>query len=98
MVVLYALYKGDGVSITELSKKSYLDNSTLTGLIDRLERAHFVSRVDVPEDRRSYYIYLTEEANAIRDQAIAIMQSVAKTMLEGMQKYNIQNYCINNFC
>lgn len=89
LVVLYALYKGDGVSITELSKKSYLDNSTLTGLIDRLERAHFVSRVDVPEDRRSYYIYLTEEANAIRDQAIAIMQSVAKTMLEGCSEEEV---------
>jgi DNA-binding MarR family transcriptional regulator len=45
--------------------------------------------VDVPEDRRSYYIYLTEEANAIRDQAIAIMQSVAKTMLEGCSEEEV---------
>jgi len=92
LVVLYALFKGDGVSITELSKKSYLDNSTLTGLIDRLERAHLVSRVDVPEDRRSYCIYLTDEANAIREQAIAIMQSVAKTMLAGCSEEEVRAF------
>ena len=31
MAVLYALYKHDGISITELGKAIYLDNSTLTG-------------------------------------------------------------------
>ena len=38
MIVLYTLYKKDGASITDLSKRCYLDNSTLTGLMDRLER------------------------------------------------------------
>jgi DNA-binding MarR family transcriptional regulator len=81
MVVLYALYKGDGISITDLGKKVFLDNSTLTGLIDRLERAGLLIRTAVPEDRRSYNIHLTARANEIRDDVLAINRGVADFML-----------------
>lgn len=83
LVVLYALYKGDGISITDLSKRCFLDNSTLTGLIDRLERSGLVARVEVPGDRRSYSINLTKEAESIREQAGKIMDSAAEAMLAG---------------
>jgi DNA-binding MarR family transcriptional regulator len=90
VVVLYTLYKGDGISITELSKKSFLDNSTLTGLIDRMQRAQLVSRTDVPGDRRSYCIFLTQTANAMREKVVAIMEQVAQTMLEGCSQEEIR--------
>ena len=44
LIVLYTLYKQDGESITDLGRRCFLDNSTLTGLIDRLERLKLVSR------------------------------------------------------
>ena len=83
LIVLYTLYKKDGLSITDLGKRSFLDNSTLTGLIDRMERLHLLSRVDVPGDRRAFSIFLTPEALAIREEATQIMESVANTMLAG---------------
>jgi DNA-binding MarR family transcriptional regulator len=83
MSVLYALYKCDGISITGLSKNCYLDNSTLTGLIDRLERLDLVSRRNVPEDRRLYYIFLSEKAQSIREKVIDVMAQVSKIMLDG---------------
>lgn len=83
MVILYALYKGDGISITDLSKKVFLDNSTLTGLIDRLERAGLLIRLGVPGDRRAYNIHLTEKASEIRDAVLDVSSMVAETMLDG---------------
>ena len=83
MIILYTLYKQDGESITELGKRCFLDNSTLTGLIDRLERLQLLSRVAVPGDRRAYSIYLTDAGRAIREQVTEVMESVAQTMLAG---------------
>ena len=90
MIVLYTLYKKDGASITDLSKRSYLDNSTLTGLMDRLERLQLVSRVDVPGDRRAFSIFLTSQALAMREQVFEVMEKVATTMLAGCNEQEIE--------
>ena len=89
MIVLYTLYKKDGASITDLSKRCYLDNSTLTGLMDRLERLRLVQRVDVPGDRRAFSIFLTPEALAMRSQVTEVMEQVATTMLAGCSEQEI---------
>ena len=89
LIVLYTLYKQDGESITDLGRRCFLDNSTLTGLIDRLERLKLVSRVAVPGDRRAYSIFLTEEATAMRGQVIDVMVFVARTMLAGCSSREI---------
>ena len=89
MIVLYTLYKKDGASITDLSKRCYLDNSTLTGLMDRLDRLQLVSRVDVPGDRRAFSIFLTPQALAMREQVFAVMDKVAEIMLEGCSEQEI---------
>lgn len=89
MIVLYTLYKKDGASITDLSKRCYLDNSTLTGLMDRLERLQLVTRVDVPGDRRAFSIFLTPQALAMREQVFEVMEKVAEIMLEGCSEAEI---------
>lgn len=47
--------------MTGLSRTMAVENPTLTGLIDRLEKASFVTRKATPEDRRSFRIYITPE-------------------------------------
>lgn len=89
MVVLYSLFKKDSISISELSKNVLLDNSTLTGLIDRLERLDFVTRVDTPNDRRSYQIVLTEKAKLHQDAILQLMQDVELHMLKGCTEAEI---------
>jgi len=89
MIVLYTLYKKDGASITDLSKRCYLDNSTLTGLMDRLERLKLVRRVDTPGDRRAFSIFLTPEALAMREQVFEVMEKVAEIMLEGCSESEV---------
>ena len=83
MSVLYALYNGDGITITELSKKCYLDNSTLTGVIDRLEKSGLVLRGEHPDDRRQLLIYLTDTAKAKEPLIHDVMNRISTTMLAG---------------
>lgn len=89
LVVLYSLFNKDNISISELSKNVLLDNSTLTGLIDRLEKADLVLRIDTPNDRRSYQIILTEKAKAHKSTILAVMNEIESKMLEGCSEAEI---------
>ncbi|QDR79787.1 MarR family winged helix-turn-helix transcriptional regulator [Sporomusa termitida] len=82
MMVLYTLYKGDGISLSELGKRCYLDSSTLTGLIDRMESSKLVYRADSPEDRRAYHVFLTEKAIALKDSVMEVLNIVRTEMLK----------------
>lgn len=89
LVVLYSLFKKDNISISELSKNVALDNSTLTGLIDRLGRAELVLRVDAPHDRRSYQIVLTEKAKLLKPAILSTMSAIETKMLAGYSEAEI---------
>lgn len=92
MLVLYTLYKGDGISVSELGKRSYLDNSTLTGLIDRLECSGLVSRTDVPEDRRAYNIVLTEKAIKLKESVLEACREVRTEMLKDCSEEEVATF------
>ncbi len=68
--VLVALCNEDGVSFSELAEKVAVDASTLTGIIDRMERNSFVERRPDPEDRRVIRIFLTSKAEEIAPQVM----------------------------
>jgi DNA-binding MarR family transcriptional regulator len=82
-LVLYTLFKKDGENITQLAERCYLDNSTLTGVIDRLEKAGYISRKTMENDRRVYKIVLLPKANEIREKMIKITNGILTEMLEG---------------
>lgn len=57
--VIFALWGKDGVPIKSLCEKTSLDKSTLTGIIDRLERDGYIERKQSETDKRSTIISLT---------------------------------------
>lgn len=63
--VLSALWQGDGITIGEIGERVFLDSSTLTGVVDRLERNDYVERRANPEDRRSVLVFLTTKAQEL---------------------------------
>ncbi|QDR81838.1 Transcriptional regulator SlyA [Sporomusa termitida] len=88
-VILYSLYKKDNISISELSKNVFLDNSTLTGLIDRMERSELVRREGAPYDRRAYHIVLTEKAKDLKEDLLNALSDIEKEMLKNCDETEI---------
>ena len=82
-LVLYTLFKKDGESITELTKRCYLDNSTITGIIDRLEKAEYVARERIEGDRRAYKIVLLPKAHEIKEKYLEISHDIFSNMMSG---------------
>lgn len=61
MNALEELSKEDGLSLKELSGRMGLSHSTVSGIVDRLERRGLVGRELDPRDRRYSCIFLSEE-------------------------------------
>src|SRR5690242_4631765 len=59
------LYERQGLSMVELSRLLVTDKSNVTGIIDRLERLHLVTRSNDAKDRRVIFITLTEKGRAL---------------------------------
>lgn len=60
--VLSAVWEKDGVKFKDLAKSLDMDGSTLTSILDRMERLDLVERRNDPEDRRSLLVFLKEKA------------------------------------
>lgn len=59
--ILFVLWENDEIPIVELSKKTQLEKSTLTSMLDRLEKNRFIKRIISKEDRRKILIKRTKK-------------------------------------
>jgi DNA-binding MarR family transcriptional regulator len=64
-MVIGALFKSGEMKITDLSKKVNLSNSTISGIIDRLEKQDLVVRIRSEEDRRAVYVKITPKVEKV---------------------------------
>jgi len=74
--ILALLKQNNGRTMTELSQILSIDNSTITGLIDRLEKAGFAKRISHPQDRRVSQIIITPEGIEEATRSIRVMKRV----------------------
>ena len=86
--VLVHLWKEDGVNQQELCNKTFRDKPSITRLVDNLEKLGMVKRVVSKEDRRINFIFLTDEAKAMRDKT---MQLANNTLMEGLEGVSIED-------
>ncbi len=77
----------DGVSASVLAKAVHISHSTLTGIIDRLERRGMVARVRKGEDRRSVTIRVTEDGAAVLATAPSLLQDRFRNELGKLEEW-----------
>jgi DNA-binding MarR family transcriptional regulator len=98
LVVLMCLWKRDsldealgklgspgGMKIAELGRCAGLEPSTMTGVIDRMERDGLVHREDDPDDRRAQNIHLTDEGCRVRKDVLAVMDAALSEAFSGIE-------------
>ncbi len=92
VMLLFFLQKNDGSSLTQISQGLMLENPTMTGLIDRLEKSGYVKRADHPNDRRVYLVYLTEKGKKVANKALPIVKKLNEEIKKGYSKEEIENF------
>lgn len=85
-LVLNCLLEESPVPISALAARTGSANSTISGIVDRLEKIGLVQRERSREDRRIIYVGLTEEYCARRDDASANVHSYFASLMDTLDK------------
>ncbi len=80
---LKTIYAVESLSLSELSQKMYLHPSTVTGVVDRLEKKGYVFRDRGQKDRRVIQVRLTPEGKELVKKAPNPVQG---KMIYGLRK------------
>ncbi|HEX6836048.1 MAG TPA: MarR family transcriptional regulator [Polyangia bacterium] len=76
LATLWVEAPGGGMTIGELQARMMLGSSTLTGAVDRMERAGLLRRLPVENDRRAYRL---QPVTWPAKKAEALIETLAKT-------------------
>src|SRR6185503_10758147 len=66
-LVLVVLYQEDDQTVGRLGDKLFLDSSTLTPLLKRMESVGYVTRQRDPQDERQVRVRLTQQGRSVRE-------------------------------
>jgi len=86
---LFALWQQNGLKVVELGRRSGLETSTMTGLIDRMERDGLVERRDDENDRRVQRIHLTDKGREVMHPALQAVDRVLAGVFQGIPEEDI---------
>jgi MarR family transcriptional regulator, organic hydroperoxide resistance regulator len=77
-ITLIALWEEDGQTVKGLSERLFLEPSTMTPMLKRLEAMGYVTRTRGTEDERIVRIGLTEAGRAVREKGIPFVEVTAQ--------------------
>lgn len=82
-LVLKSLKRRGRVNLREVAGTLECTPANATGIVDRLEAAHLVSRAQNPDDRREVFVRLTEEGHEKVDAVVGAANRVLADMFDG---------------
>lgn len=90
--ILYVLWQEDGVTISQLSSRTSLANTTLTSMLDRMEQGGLIRREPSPKDRRALLIRLTDEARGLKADYDRISQQMNDLYYIGFTEAEVREF------
>lgn len=90
--ILFLLKRKNGQTMSELSQVLTLDNSTLTGLVDRLERSGFVKRNAGTADRRASHVFITDKGGGEIERARAVINRVNEQIKADFTESEVESF------
>lgn len=85
-IVLHCLWQNDGVTQLELCKSTLTDKTSMTRLLDRMEKKCLVIRQNSTKDRRLKHIHLLPLALEIKEKAKFVANKTLKEVLRGLRE------------
>ena len=76
----------DGLTMSELARRCGLESSTMTPLLDELERRDIAVRVRDPEDRRVHRLYLTAHGRALEPRLRRLLLRLQEVSVAGISE------------
>ncbi|MEZ4391823.1 MAG: MarR family transcriptional regulator [Polyangiales bacterium] len=96
LAILASLDAKDGQTPTELARSAKYEKSSLTPMVDKLEKAGLVLRVKDPKDGRLQHLYLSKKGRKRRKEVEAILDEVTRELFEGLSRKTLKHHAA--FC
>jgi MarR family transcriptional regulator, organic hydroperoxide resistance regulator len=90
--VMFALWQQNGIPINDLAQKTQLKKSTLTSMLDRLEKMGYVKREHSKKDRRKILINRTDKDKALETRYIKLSQEITEIFYQGFKESEIERF------
>ena len=78
-LVMLVLWEQDQITVSDIGKRLYLESSTLTPMLKKLEKMAIITRQRAEHDERQVLIGLTEQGLALKQQAQSIPELIQQT-------------------
>ena len=76
-ITMMVMWEHKELRVKEVGEYLYLDSSTLTPLLKRLEEKGYISRRRSTEDERDLIVTVTDEGKALRERALSVPAKLA---------------------
>ncbi|KUR59286.1 MarR family transcriptional regulator [Bacillus safensis] len=84
--VLNCLWREGQLSPKQIGELVYLEASTVSGILDKMQKADLIERTIDPNNRRNILVEATQKSLVIRDQVEAATIELNKTALQNLSK------------
>lgn len=92
-LVMLVLWARDGQTVGSIGDELFLESSTLTPLLKRLETAGYVRRARDPKDERQVCVFLTKKGEELRGKLADVPRHMLKAFgcgRDGAEKLNAE--------
>ena len=79
-IVLVVLWEQDNQPVCDIAKRLLLETNTVTPLLQRMEKAGFITRTKGELDTRQRIVSLTDKGRAMQEKALGIHECIRKDM------------------
>ena len=88
LFILRELWRADGQQFKDLAETCNCSRSTITGVVDTMEKKELVSRESNPDDRRSLFVKLTEKGKDLK-KVTPPLESIVNGCCPGIKQEDI---------
>ena len=90
--ILYVLWQEDGVPIKFVSEKSGLAITSLTTMLERMEKQGLIQRVQSEKDKRKTLLHLTEKARSLKNDYDSVSDQMNQIYYKGFADDEITQF------
>ena len=90
--ILYVLWQEDGVPIKTISERCGLAITSLTTMLERMEKSGLIIRQQDSGDKRKALIFLTDKAKALKKDYDAVSDRMSTIFYQGFTEEEIRNF------
>ncbi|MFX1314620.1 MAG: MarR family winged helix-turn-helix transcriptional regulator [Promethearchaeota archaeon] len=90
--IMFTLWQKDNIPIHELVENTLYSKSTLTSMLDNLEKAGFIERVPSKDDRREILIALTDKDRELQDKYVNVSRKMRNLYYHEFNEKEIDDF------